>query len=71
MGAQGQLDDEERELLGHVIDNYEEGIKAAKEATTEDRTLETAEELVNVYAGYGETTEVLGRIRIKLLGGKE
>jgi hypothetical protein len=72
MGAQEQLSDEERELLGLVVDTYQEGIEEAKKVTTEDRMLETPEELLGMCAGYSDTEEMLGRIRIKLqLGGKE
>jgi len=71
MGAQEPLSDEERELLGLVIDTYQEGIKEAKQVTTEDRMLDTPEVLLDMCAGYSETETMLEGIRIKVCGGKE
>jgi hypothetical protein len=54
------------ELLFSIIDNWVEGITAAKEATTTDPTIETADRLLDLMSGYDDDLEQIKQIRIYL-----
>lgn len=63
-----QLTDKEKVLLKDVIDCYIEGIDAAKDLTTTDGTVGSAEQLLDLMSGYDEDRATLVRIKEQLCG---
>ncbi len=63
-----QLNSEETKLLVDVIDIHIQGIREAKPLTTDDPTVESAEQLLDLMSGYDDDLKVLERIKAKLLG---
>lgn len=62
-----KFDKEEVVLLTSVIDMHVMGIKDAKEATTDDPTIDTTEQLLDYMSGYDNDLVVLDKIRKKLI----
>lgn len=60
------LDKNERRIMTDILDLWVLGIPEAKELTTEDPTIETAEELLELAAGYDDDLALLASIRSKL-----
>jgi hypothetical protein len=58
----------ERRLLADVVDMHVEGVAVAKDATTVDPTIETADRLLDLMSGYDEDLQVLTRIRQRIKG---
>jgi hypothetical protein len=58
--------DQARLLMG-VIDNWVEGFPAAEDATIQDASIKTPEELLDLMAGYHEDAELLKRFRERLV----
>lgn len=56
----------ERRLLIDVIDIHVQGVEQAKILTTEDPTIDSAEQLLDLMAGYDDDLASLSKIR-KLL----
>jgi hypothetical protein len=57
---------EESDLLLDILDNWEEGIKHAKQETTVDPTVASADELVDLSTSYDDQTGLVQTIREKV-----
>lgn len=60
------LTDEERSLLRSVIENWREGLHYAKDMTTVDPTIRTADELVDLMSGYEDDLVTLQSVEGKM-----
>lgn len=63
-----ELSPEQAELLVDVIDIWVAGTQAAKELTTDDPTIDSAEQLLDLMSGYDEQLSELNSIRKQLTG---
>ena len=61
-----EIDEQLAQLLGDVIDMHVEGVLAAKNETTEDPTIVTVEELLELMSGYDNDLGLLMAFRKKL-----
>jgi hypothetical protein len=60
---------EEASLLTDIIDIWCEGLPVAKELTTTDPTIASAEQLLDLMAGYDDQVATLNDIRKRLNNG--
>lgn len=60
------VDDEQARVLRDVIDMHLEGVVEAKKATIADPTVASAEELLDLMAGYDDDMKTLLRFRRRL-----
>lgn len=58
---------EEAQLLIAIIDNWCDGLPAAEDATIEDPTIASAENLLDLVGGYREQYELLQKFRGRLM----
>lgn len=56
----------EAKLVTDVIDFWIAGVEESKELTTEDRTIDSAEQLCDLMSGYDDDLQTLTSIRRKL-----
>ena len=56
------------ELLVDCIDTWVAGVAAAKDLTTEDPTIDSAEQLLDIMSGYDEQLVELKQVRDQLTG---
>jgi hypothetical protein len=58
---------EEARRLIDVIDNWTEGLPSAEEATVQDRTIDSPEQLLELVAEYNEQAAMLANIRRRVV----
>ena len=63
----GWVSREDADLLTDVIDMHVEGIVASRELTTDDPTVQSAEELLDLMSGYDDHMRILQRMRRRLM----
>jgi hypothetical protein len=61
-----EVTNEEALLLRDIIDLWCEGLPMAKELTTTDPTIESAEQLLDLMAGYDSQIATLNSVRKRL-----
>lgn len=62
----GHIDDKTAALLIDIIDMHVEGIADARQATMDDPTLSSAEQLLDLMAGYDEDMDLIRSFRRRL-----
>lgn len=61
------LSNAESVLLKDIFDNWQEGIEEAKNLTTVDPTVQTADELTDLMSGYEDDLVTLQHLREKVI----